>query len=140
MGTVTNSNGVVSFDIAKAAGTVDSRVSARISFANFPAQVWGQAGREGAMNESGDRIRAIRKRHYALTGRQLQLCGGCYLGYTPQEVGQRLYLAYGTVRRELSDLQHAIFDVTGLRPSRDLLRLWISEHRACCTAGCDDSI
>lgn len=45
-----------------------------------------------------------------------------------------------TVRRHLADLEHKVFDLTDIPPSRGKLATWVRRHFACCTRNAREMI
>jgi predicted transcriptional regulator len=54
------------------------------------------------------------------------------VGYTTAETAEGLGLAEPTVRRHLAELEHKVFDLTNIPPSRGKLATWVRRHFACC--------
>jgi hypothetical protein len=83
---------------------------------------------------------AIRRRHVDfLTGHQRILLKALASGFDEEALGARLSIARSTVRRELADIGHVLFDLIGLAPSRPRLVAWFYAHEECCLRGPDSA-
>ncbi|MBI2764485.1 MAG: DeoR family transcriptional regulator [Chloroflexi bacterium] len=53
--------------------------------------------------------------------------------YTTAETAEGLGITDATVRRRLAELEHKVFDLTGIPPSRGKLATWVRRKFDCCT-------
>jgi predicted transcriptional regulator len=60
------------------------------------------------------------------------------LGYTIEEIALLMDRASPTVRRQLAEAEHRIFDVIGVIPHHGLLTKWAREHCSCCMSPCSE--
>jgi hypothetical protein len=58
---------------------------------------------------------------------------GLYLGWSVEEMADRWGCSPATIRRAIKRAYEAVFDVTELEGTPELLRLWGSRHREHCT-------
>ncbi len=82
-------------------------------------------------------LAVLDERHVpGLSRRQLQVLAAVELGYTVDAIAAGIARSPATVRREIADLEHRVFDLTGLTPNHTMLAKWTRQHYACCTAPC----
>ena len=88
------------------------------------------------MQEPAELLRLLRDLCVpGLTYRQLQILGGCALGYSTEDIAAGLCLSRPTVFRHIEILESRVFDATDLTPSRHLLVAWAYTQKDCCSAG-----
>jgi DNA-binding CsgD family transcriptional regulator len=62
------------------------------------------------------------------------------VGLTTAEIADGLKISEPTVRRHFAELEHKVFDLTGIPPSRGKLATWVRRHFGCCAQNAREMI
>ena len=77
----------------------------------------------------------IRRHHvHSLAEADKRLLGYLRAGLTDAETARELVEAESSVRRQIADLEHRVFDFLDVQPTRVRLTLVAVEHERCCLA------
>ena len=84
---------------------------------------------------------ALDSRHvHFLSELEMRCLAALEVGYTTAEIAEGLEISEPTVRRHLADLEHKVFDLTGIPPSRGKLATWVRRKFDCCTQNAHEMI
>ena len=81
----------------------------------------------------------LRHVHF-LSELEMRCLAALEVGYTTNETAESLGVTDATVRRHLADIEHKVFDLTDVAPSRGKLATWVRRPFACCAQNAREMI
>ncbi len=86
------------------------------------------------MLQTHELLDILDSRHvHFLSELEMRCLAALEVGYTTAEIADGLKISEPTVRRHFAELEHKVFDLTNIQPSRGKLATWVRRQFNCCT-------